>query len=71
MNCFSSEKRFIGYKRKLPTGSFFYLLAVIAFACILTSGCSSSPNNKNNIRQYPINRPSDWERNNNMPGVSF
>gem|GEM_PF-4974436 len=55
----------------------FCLMALLAmFPCFLFSGCSSSTPGKANIRQYPQNRPADWERNNgmnsmNMPGVSF
>ena len=43
------------------------LLIVAAIAGL--TACESSQ--KNNIRTYPINRPSDWEKNNNMPSMKF
>jgi len=45
------------------------LLIVAEIACL--TGCESSQNQKNSIRTYPINRPSDWEKNNNMPSMKF
>jgi len=45
------------------------LIAVVAMAAM--TGCESSQPQKNNIRTYPINRPSDWEKNNNMPSMKF
>lgn len=55
----------------MRTAKFAIFALILAITAVLLGGCESQSQQKNNYRTYPQNRPADWEKSNNMPGMSF